>query len=142
MLEVTVRGIAELEIALTNLSGALDTTKILDEAGALLFNRIRTRFLAQVDPDGGLWPESAAARKRALTKRGGGTLFDTGKLFYSLQLSKTGVNERSIGTDVPYAPYHNLGLGRQERRVFLGFGVADGSMVTALISKRIREALQ
>lgn len=138
MLNITIKGQDELERKLTLLTDALDTRAILDEAGAVLFQRIKRRFLDQEDPDGIAWIPSAASRKRS----GGGTLYDTGRLFQSLQLYADGENSRAIGTNVPYAPIHNFGNSRLPRRQFLGFGDEDATVVERLIIKRITEALK
>lgn len=142
MLRVEVKGQAQIDVVLLGLEQALDPVAILDEAGAFLFNRIRTRFLQQVDPDGVPWMESGAARRRARLGIGGGTLFDTGRLFRSLQLSAVGEDSRAISTDVPYARKHNAGEDGMLQRVFLGFGEQDAELVTRLIIKRIQEALK
>lgn len=142
MLRVEVRGFADLTATLKAVETALDATYILDEAGAVLLQRIRSRFLAQVDPDGSPWPVSRAAMRRASSGRGGGTLYDTGRLFHSIQLHKTGQDSRSIATDVPYAPDHNLGRNGQETRVFLGFGEEDLNVVNRIVIRRITEAFK
>lgn len=138
MLSISIQGQEALERKLNLLTDALDTRAILDEAGAILFQRIRKRFLDQEDPDGIAWVPSAASRKRS----GGGTLYDTGRLFRSLQLYADGENTRAIGTNVPYAPIHNFGQGRMPRRQFLGFGDEDATVVERLIIKRVTEALK
>jgi len=142
MLRVEVRGFADLTATLKAAEAALDVTNLLDEAGAVLLQRIRSRFLAQVDPDGVPWPVSRAAMRRASSGRGGGTLYDTGRLFHSIQLHKTGQDSRSIATDVPYAPEHNLGQKGQVTRVFLGFGEEDRDVVNRIVIRRITEAFK
>jgi len=133
------------------LAKATNTTQILDEAGAVILNRIRTRFLAEEDADGSKWPESRAAEKRkggGYTIRGGkkwrgtGTLFETGTLFRSLQLAGTGPDERKILTDVEYGKYHQYGTKLLPRRVFLAFNQADADLVSTLITRRIEKALK
>lgn len=142
MLRVQLKGQQQITAVLTGVGKALDTVAILDESGALLYNRIRTRFLQQQDPDGSTWVESWSAKQRRERGVGGGTLFDTGTLFRSIQLHKVGADSRAISTDVPYAPDHNLGINNQRQRVFLGFGREDASVVTQLILKRFSEALR
>lgn len=130
----------EVDDLLKKVEEATDRTKILDEAGAFLLNRIRTRFLAEEDPDNKKWiPSRAAIRRRA---RGGtGTLFDTGRLFRSIQLSANGPNERQIGTDVPYAWRHQYGGRRNPQRKFLGFNQEDAELIEKLVIKRVKKAL-
>jgi len=52
MFHLQVSGLPELERAILKIDSALDTQGILDEGAAVLFNRVRTRFLAQTDPEG------------------------------------------------------------------------------------------
>ncbi|KVR21721.1 hypothetical protein WK13_34855 [Burkholderia ubonensis] len=141
-LNIRVQGQQELEQRLAGLGQAVNPTIIADEAGALIFNRIRTRFLRQVNSEGQAWKPSLAAQERALTGRGGGTLYDTGNLFRSIQLHAAGANAREISTDVPYGVYHNLGLGRNPRREFLGIGEEDIHLSERLVLMRILRALQ
>lgn len=133
---ISVKGLAELEASLKRVAATLEPELYLDQGAALLLNNIRARFLQNVDPDGEPWKPSKAA-----IKRGGMTLFDTGRLFRSLQLYADEPNSRAIGTDVPYAHYHNFGVGGQERRTFMGFSDDDSKVVTRLIIKRIKDAL-
>lgn len=140
MLEITLVGVKEIRAKLAKLEASLDATEILDEAEALLLNRIRTRFLAETDPEGSKWVESHAAKKRRASG-GTGTLFDTGTLFHSLQAYATGVDERAIGTDTPYAAYLQFGTNSMPPREFLGFGAEDLTLVERLVMVRIEEAL-
>jgi len=121
-----------------NLPNKLDTEAMLDDTMTLLLSRIRKRFLAEEAPDGTKWIESTSgARRRA--KGGTGTLFDTGRLFHSIQAHTKGPNYRAISTDVPYARKHQEGLGGEVKRVFLGFSTEDESLVHKLIARRIEE---
>lgn len=106
--------------------------KMLQKAAGFLLDANRKRFLAETDPDGKPWePSKAGLRRRA--SGGTGTLFDTGKLFNSIELqselSKDRRNvfqaETVIGTSgVPYARKHQEGDG-VVKRVFLGVGDDD-----------------
>jgi phage virion morphogenesis protein len=138
MLRITVQGQAGLERTLNDLSKALVVRDILDEASAVLLGRIRQRFLDETDPDGVAWIPSRASRLRA----GGGTLFDTGRLFHSIQLFSVDEESRAIGTNVPYAPFHQFGTRTLPRRQFLGFSDEDATIVEGLIIKRVQEALE
>jgi phage gpG-like protein len=113
---------------------------ILDEAQAILLNRIRQRFLAETDPDGTPWIPSRAGIKRRAAG-GPGTLFHTGKLFHSIQLFAVTSEGRSFGTDVPYAGQHNSGTSGMIQRQFMGFSDEDENLMLNLVSKRITEAL-
>lgn len=142
MITIEVRGQQALENRLRILARALDPVPILDQSAAILLARIRKRFLEETDPDGIKWQPSKAAQRRAATNRGGGTLFDTGKLFRSIQLyAPTEPNSRTIGSDVEYGVYHQIGLG-QIRRSFLGFNDEDADIVTRFLIQRINRALQ
>jgi len=138
---VKIRGIEQLNDKLDELEKRTSTKDLLDTAGAILLNRIKTRFLAQESPDGSKWRESDAARGRRLAKIDGGTLFDSGDLFHSISLGRSGTNGRSIFTTVDYADKHNSGLDGEEKRQFLGFNREDERAVTVLINSRIRGLL-
>jgi len=138
-IEVNITGEKSNENFLKSVKDALLPDRIADEAGAILLNRIRTRFLDQTNPDGGRWLESKAAKKRRSTGRGGGTLFDTGTLFHSIQLFKRSSGVRAIATDVPYATNHQKGQNGQVRREFLGFNNDDLGIVKKLIINRLNK---
>jgi len=110
---------------------------ILDEAQALMLNRIRTRFLNTEAPDGTKWPVSEAAIARNFN---GDTLFDTGNLFHSIQaFIAEGPVMRAIGTDVPYGIVHQMGLNGNPVREFLGFSDEDVALIEGLAIARIEE---
>jgi phage gpG-like protein len=141
ILGIQVQNLARLDYIANAFKEHAWVSGILDEASAVLFNRQRTRFLQQVDPDSLPWKESYAAQIRASTGRGGGTLYDTGRLFHSLQLFKDSPMSRVIGTDVPYAPLHQYGTIKLVKRQFLGFGVNDQAYAQDLGLKRFQEIL-
>lgn len=146
LLTVTVVGQPGLLNAIQGLAEALDTTKILDEGAAVIYNRMRTRFLAETAPDGTKWPPSRAALRRARSGRGGGTLFDTGKLFRSIQLYAESPTSRAIGTNVtspsgfPYGEKHQFGIGTVQRQ-FLGFAPGDLDVMKNVILRRVVDAM-
>lgn len=133
MLSVEIRGGESIRDTLKNLSLALDRREILDESGAVLLNIIRTRYRAEVSPEGEKWKRSKAA-----IREGRATLFRTGRLFHSLQLSSSGPDSRTIGTDVPYGKYHQFGTKKMVRRMFLGFNDRDAEIIEALLVARLR----
>lgn len=138
MITYTVSGALEARDFLKNLEEQLDIKGGVEQAGAILLNRIRTRYLAEEGPDGPWIPSYSGIRRRS---RGGtGTLFDTGRLFRSIQLYKNGM-ESTIGTDVDYAPDHQYGLKGNPVRVFLGFSEEDTNIAASLILKRIGERI-
>lgn len=133
-----VEGLEQLDRVVEALEKGLNIDKILDEGAAIIFNRVRTRFLQAVDPDGAPWVESQAARERAKEGRDGKTGYDTGNLWLSLQLFRSAEWERAIGTDVEYGPQFQEG---PPERVFLGFADEDDTMMERLVAIRIGEAL-
>lgn len=138
MLSIEILGLPELEQKLLKFEQSVNVEEILDQASSLLLARIRQRFLAEVDPDNVPWiPSFAGIRRRAAG--GPGTLFDTGRLFHSIQLFADGPNERTIGTDVPYAA--ELQKRPDRNWVFLGFGEEDKILAQEFVIKRISEAL-
>jgi len=136
-LEIDLKGFVGNENFLKQIKEALLPDEVADEAGAILLNRIRTRFLDEETPDGERWIESRAAKSRRSSGRGGGTLFDSGTLFHSIQLFKRGTGVRAIATDVPYAKDHQLGQNGNLRREFLGFGAEDTNVVKRLVIARL-----
>lgn len=143
MLQITpsFSGYEEIQARLAQLDNPKLVDDILDEGTAILLNRIRTRFLGEVDPDDATWiPSKAGLKRRAMG--GTGTLFDTGTLFHSIQaFQPSEPGSRGLGTDVFYAPYLQNGTHRMPPRVFLGFGEEDISVVSALVLRRVSEAL-
>lgn len=123
------------------LERTLNPTEILDEAVALLLSRIRRRFLQQIDPDGVPWQPSLASIIRQKTGRGGGTLFDSGTLFHSIQEYADTDTSRLIGTDVDYAKKHQEGIG-QVKRVFIGANAEDQDLMLRLIIRRIEKVVK
>lgn len=125
---------------LNNFKLNLDLEAVLDEASAFLVSRILTRFLAETGPDGVPWIPSKAGMARRLVG-GTGTLFDTGKLFRSIQIYKDRAGQRRIATDVPYGERLQLGGGpfNMPPRTFLGFSKDDESMVKQIVQLRIAE---
>lgn len=138
---VAVSGIDEFLKKLTGVGIDEAIRESVTESMSLLLNRTRTRFLAQVDPSGAHWEPSYAAFLRSFNGRGGGTLFDTGNLFHSIQLYSVSPTEGAIGTDVPYAKYHQYGIG-QAKREFLGFSEDDEELALKVFFKNISEAIQ
>jgi len=148
LLTVTVQGQPGLVKAMKGMQDALDTTQILDEGAAVIYNRMRARFLVETDPMGNKWPPSQAALRRARSGRGGGTLFNTGRLFRSIQLYADGPATRAIGTNVtspqgyPYAEKHQFGLGGMVQRQFLGFAQEDLDVMKLVIFRRLVNGLK
>ena len=119
----------------------VDLEEILDESAAFLLSRILTRYMAELDPDGKPWVPSKAGMARRL-KGGTGTLFDTGRLYRSIQVYNDGEGKRRIGTDVPYGLIHQKGLRGFPVRKFIGFSKDDEVMVRQIVEMRVKEMLK
>lgn len=144
---MATNGIISVEVNLQSVQDTLkrfnetiDRERILDEMASILLNRIRTRFLSEVDPSGSAWIPSKAGEKRRAAG-GTGTLFDSGRLFRSVQLAGTGPDERQIMTDVPYAAKHNFGEDGMIKREFMNYNSDDLEVMSKLLAKRVEEAL-
>ena len=116
---------------------------VLDAAAASVLNRIRQRFLEEKDPDGKPWvPSYAGLARRA---RGDtGTLYDTGRLFNSIELLRKDDGERVVGVNTSQAPYainHQLGLEGNVARPFIGLGTQDKVVVNLIIKKRVGKSI-
>lgn len=136
MLSIEAIGLRKLRTNLVNLDANLETEDLLDDIGAILLNRIRTRFLQQLDTDGEKWPVSEASRNRT----SGGTLFDTGNLFHSIELQRAGPNARIINTDVEYAHDLHFGTSILPRREFIGASDDDIRLIETFVIGRIERS--
>lgn len=136
-LEIEIKGFDDVLSMEDRLEKAVNVDDVADQAAAIVLNRTRTRFLDQVDPDGHQWPESYAAKHRREIGRGGGTLFDTGRLFHSIHVDHRGPGDRAVTTNVPYAGKHNYGIG-VVRRTFMGVNADDQAIIRALLIKRLQ----
>lgn len=139
-IDVNVTGNDQVNERLNELA-LLDTEKLLDRAVAIVLNRNRDRFLDQVSPDLIPWKPSFGAMRRATRGEGGGTLFDTGNLFRSIQEFDAGVNKRLIGTDVEYGVKHQFGLEGMVKREFLGVNEQDSLIVERFLIKQLEKRL-
>jgi phage gpG-like protein len=145
---IRIDGIAELNslfVSLAHISD--DLSEVFDQASIVLHNRIRARFLNTESPDGGIWPVSQAAVKRASPEgqtvnghnyKDGKTLFMSGALFHSIQPVKISPLKRAIRSDMSYASYHNEGIG-QVQRTFLGWNQEDADILMDLVRQRINQ---
>ena len=146
-LELRLVGQPQIEAKLKGLNDALDTRKILDEGAAVIYNRMRDRFLREVDPTGQPWVPSRSALYRKSHGIIGGTLFRTGRLFRSILLFAPDDHTRAIGTDARsdggffYPLVHQQGLGGFPERQFLGFGDDDTQTMVDVVIRRVLEGL-
>ena len=63
------------------------------------------------------WPP--LAEKTVRRKGHGKLLYDTGKLRDSIRMDPPTANEAKVGTDAPYAIYHQKGTGKMPARPFI-----------------------
>ena len=143
--EVKATGFREMLGAIMALEEQVKGSGLNDlatQVGAALLNRMRTRFLAETDPDGQKWVPSTFGERRKAQGKGGGTLFDTGALFHSIQLGQASGGEVNIGTDIPYARKHQEGEDGEVQRVFLGFGGDDVKFTEDIIQARLEEIIR
>lgn len=140
-IEVTFAGLKSLINKIDLISKPLRVqTEITDAVGATVLDRIRKRFLAQTDPDGKAWIPSFAAIRRQDEGRGGGTLFDTGALFHSIQFARKSSTVGEISTDVPYARKHQFGEGVIQRE-FMGVNRDDADAAAIIAAATIERLL-
>ncbi len=113
--------------------------RAMDQSAASILNRLRTTYLAEQDPLGQAWipSKSGEARRR---KGGTGTLFDSGRLFRSIQLSRLpDLSERAIDTDVPYAEKHNFGREGMVKREFMAITPEHEALAESIFQYRLEE---
>jgi phage gpG-like protein len=142
---VTVEGQARLQKIADSLAKGIDTQAILDEGAAVIYNRVRTRFIQALAPDGTPWPVSHAAELRATGKsrcKGGLTLYASGRLWRGLQLGIESENTRAISDDVPYGIFHQRGTKKLPRRIFLGFAEIDNLFMQKLVVRRLTQMFE
>lgn len=145
-ISVELKGLNELQAVFSKVDAAFNVTDVLDQAGAIILARIRQRFLIQQAPDGSTWPESQAAKDRKASGRDGGTLFDTGTLFHSIQLHTEGDDARAITAAAQnkagqyYGYFLQWGTVHLPPRVFLAFNEDDQHVLELFLEKRFNEA--
>jgi phage gpG-like protein len=138
-IELDISEVLEL-LSVSNIEAK--ASEAISESTAIILNRIRQRFLAQVSPDLEPWEPSFAAFKRSFSGRDGGTLFDTGTLFHSIQLYSVSPLEQAIGTDVPYGKFHQFGTSKLPVREFLGFNPEDEKIALNVMLRKIKELVK
>jgi phage gpG-like protein len=157
MVKVDVSGIeVDLLPRIKQLLDLIDTNDILDhDAVPFLLNRIRTRFLAEHNPDDQPWPVSEAAKirrgggytwSRGAKWTGTGTLFASGTLFRSIEAGLgfgplLDINTRVIGTDDPVGVFHQFGTKKLPPRPFLGFNDQDASLLEVVLMQSLQDKL-
>jgi len=142
---------AALQVTLANIMEATAATKLVDAAAAIILNRTRLRYLEEKDPEGRPWEPSAAGMLRRLDGDPG-TLFDTGTLWRSIQLTPAAEGnddeaERRIiagainAQGQEYGQKHQFGLDGMPVRQFLGVPEEDVELFEGRIMQQIAETL-
>jgi len=146
VIKVTAKGIKPLKRKLNAIDLAVDSNVIVKASADLLLRRIKERFLREVDDNNEPWAPLKDPRARAGKStrnpggaRAGGILRDTDALFKSLRVGLFGNGVAKISSDIPYAVYHQKGIGVPERR-FLGCNAEDSIAIKHLILTRIEKA--
>ena len=143
-LQIRIEGVDAVLRKIDALGKSLDTRTILDQSAALLFHHIMERFLMlQTDADGNPWEPLSGKYAKVKQKKwnGGGILYASGKLSRSIQVYAVDDNSRAIGTDVPYAKFHQFGTVRMPKREFLAFGDSDVTLVQDYLVRKVTEAI-
>ena len=98
----------------------------LEETGAYLENRAKTRFLTQKDPTGKAWaPLRPSTLRRKKTRA---ILRETGVMAASISWLVSGATVR-VRPSVDYALLHQLGAKRMPARPFMGFESGDPAAI-------------
>ncbi len=140
-IEITFVGLAQLFKKLDLMTESKRTKQtITDAIGASTLDRIRKHFLDEIDPEGKDWIPSTFGLPRKEAGEGGGTLFDTGALFHSIQFARKTETVGEISTDVPYAGKHHFGQDGEVERPFMGV-TRDDSERAVLIAAAILERI-
>lgn len=131
-LRITVDG-ADFARRFQVLAGSLAGFRpFLQAAGDLLLASVERRFATESGPGGRKWPQSLAARcehRQTLTK--------SGRLRRSFR-TRIGADGLSLGTDVPYAPIHQVGgVIRAKTPAGLRFRICPGGPLLRKRSVRI-----
>lgn len=118
---LTIEGLIQSEDWLTRVGDrASDLTPILAVVGQDLLSLVDDSFSASRSPDGTPWEPlspSTIARRRGRSSK---PLIDTGRLRRSIT-SRVEVRALEIGSNVAYAPTHQLGSRHVPARPFLPF---------------------
>lgn len=105
--------------------------------------RTEAAFRAEVDPDGKFWEPLAASTLRRKAQKGYSgkqILEETGYLFNSLRVERSGTDSYDIVFGPEYGKFHNTGTARMPKRSFLGFNETDVAMIeTQAVDILLRE---
>jgi len=130
MIAVEIKGQSALELKLNGLTDSIAIRDVLDQSAAILLSHILQRFNQGVDTDGTPWAALNPKYAKQKEKKWGtvGILFASGALRHSIQIFPVDDESRAIGTDIPYAPFHQYGTIKMPKREF--FGISDEDSVS------------
>jgi phage gpG-like protein len=101
---------------------------------ALLF--FLNQFKKEETPEGKSWPRRKENGEGVRDSRRG-LLVKSGRLRKSIRLTKVTSNSVTIGTNTPYAKYHNEGTERIPQRQFIGKSAALNRRLQRMIKAKI-----
>lgn len=109
--------------------------QMFDAIGNGLVANLQLRFKDGVDPQGNPWVKS----QRAI-REGGQTLINTGLMrnSFTYAADADGVD---VGTNNPYAPFHQFGTKRMPQREILGISKDDEDMIIDIVDQIVGESL-
>ncbi|QTP59538.1 hypothetical protein HNO53_12920 [Billgrantia antri] len=113
-----------------------------NEIGERLHDLVMAGFDRSEDPYGRAWP--------GISHREGKPLLDTFNMVSSIDYDVTRRSnglQVSIGTDVEYAPVHNIGLGHVRQRMFIPTNsnklpASYNNVIINVITKKLERAIQ
>jgi phage gpG-like protein len=152
LFDISQEGSDEIFAQLQRIALAADADEVADEVAELQFKRTFDRFLNKKDPDGVPWPPSkeAALRQSGVPRKsgfpprkvtGGDTMLATGDLLKSIIIESQGQGIRTVQSTSPYGRFHDTGTRFHPPRKFLGFGIDDVEAATALVARRLINAI-
>lgn len=91
--------------------------RLLDQMANNAVIEFKVKSFDKESFDGSAW-----ARRKPNASRNDGRrlLVDTGRMRQSVRVLGSSQNSRTIGSDVPYAAYHNTGTSKLPKRKFIG----------------------
>lgn len=120
-------------VGLKSLLKRLENRKpVMDKIGETMVRSTEVRFNIGKDPNGNDWDPSIRA-----IREGNRTLVDTGRLKNSIKYFAD-ENKVVIGTNVPYAKWHQTGTKRMKARPFLGVSKIDSSKILKIVNKYLK----
>ncbi len=110
--------ISEFAKRINNLNKLYPRLPNLAATIAVKFSKDRFRAQNWVDTRTEPWPKRKENARQKRKNRGLAVLVKSGRLKRSIHKIRTTATLAVVGTDVPYAPYHNQGSGKQGTGTF------------------------